>query len=724
MMRKARNHTTVKLKLPNPCTQTAPNEINTYSDGSLHDPAAPQFSLGGAGVWWPNRQVQLPDEHDHRQHDEQAYAGPIAPSESEIAEVDQRDAGLMLTTFLQGFGGSSTRMELAASILALASDIPVHIGTDSQAFMTKALSIQELIGTGKHMRRPWGTQIDGDLWEIYHNHLKAKGIHALRITKVKGHATQEMVDNKQVKERDKAGNDMADIAAEQGVQMQGQSTVQLGARYAQRQKDYIHLTKHIHDHLLKTYKVRKQLMDEVKEQERQQEERQHRDQQLLRRPQAVPAPKRQRLQPHVRAELPPAEAVAEGKRRQIGFELQTINCGDFRQRHPWAEQLQSFLGRLTFSKASSLRNGCTWLELFILYHLAGYNLHTAQQRPDARTKPTLGHQMKEFRLATRRMVSTMCREVDRQFFRGAPQQVLRLHGCGINTGLAVMPMQLHLRPGVRDHLAAQVLRSQRRLTISEAHKIMREHRHIPLKGIQTRGRTRWMTTLKMWEGGKIFEGEAQHATSIQSTSSTPSSSTTPWTSTTPPTLSSATTTPILSTATSTCAMAINGAAAAAEATRHNGKPNVIYFKCPRCPTATDASRKAFDLAKLDGKTWCKSCSRSLPIKEWRCICGIPWHTCNRHKNEPARIRQVTVHTGSAKPQVLPRRLDNLSHHIDEWLDNQPPKRAKLEERRNQVDLGVHFLVCANPSLVPVINPNMLGPKLKRKFSHLMQEVAK
>ena len=170
-------------------------------------------------------------------------------------------------------------------------------------------------------------------------------------------------------------------------------------------------------------------------------------------------------------------------------------------------------------------------------------------------------------------------------------------------------------------------------------------------------------------------------------------------------------------------MAINGAAAAAaEASRHHRRPGAVYFKCPRCPTATDASRKAFDLSKLDGKTWCNACRRSLLIKEWSCRCGVPWHTCEQHRQEPERTRNVAVQAGRTRQQVFPRRLGNSSHHIDEWLDNQPSKRPKLEERRNLVDLGVHFVVGSNPS-PGAINPNMLGPKLKRKFSHLIQEVA-
>ena len=126
----------------------------------------------------------------------------------------------MLITYLQGFGGSSTRMEIAAAIIALASRQPVHMGTDSKAFMDKALKLHHLIEQDKQPRRTWGTQHDGDLWKIYYEHAKHKGTNAIAITKMKGHATQKIEDNV-VRECDKLGNDMADSAAEEGVKLLG-----------------------------------------------------------------------------------------------------------------------------------------------------------------------------------------------------------------------------------------------------------------------------------------------------------------------------------------------------------------------------------------------------------------------------------------------------------------------------------------------------------------------
>ena len=58
---------------------------------------------------------------------------------------------------------------------------------------------------------------DGDLWEIFHEVIKQKGHLAVKLTKVKGHATEEHIKEGISKQRDKEGNDYADQNADRGV---------------------------------------------------------------------------------------------------------------------------------------------------------------------------------------------------------------------------------------------------------------------------------------------------------------------------------------------------------------------------------------------------------------------------------------------------------------------------------------------------------------------------
>ena len=61
-------------------------------------------------------------------------------------------------------------------------------------------------------------QVDGDLWEIFARAVNARGPWSIAVTKVKGHATAEEVENGKVQEEDKKGNDKADDAATCGKQ--------------------------------------------------------------------------------------------------------------------------------------------------------------------------------------------------------------------------------------------------------------------------------------------------------------------------------------------------------------------------------------------------------------------------------------------------------------------------------------------------------------------------
>ncbi len=131
----------------------------------------------------------------------------------------------MLYIPIGGYTGSSTRTELAARIIAICANGPVHIGTDSKAFMDKAHGIMHRIRHHRGGRINYKVVYDGDLWEHFEKAVKTKGVHAIRITKVQGHVTQEQVDSKQYRAVDKRGNDKADEAADVGSALYGKDVI-------------------------------------------------------------------------------------------------------------------------------------------------------------------------------------------------------------------------------------------------------------------------------------------------------------------------------------------------------------------------------------------------------------------------------------------------------------------------------------------------------------------
>ena len=117
----ARNEDMCKLPLPPKIRGEPPEKPNGYTDGSYVNSAGSFWGLGGVGVWWPTRQTQE----------------GLAQAEEVFTNVEQLHQGTLMWQTFNDLRGSSTRCEIGAMLLAMLREIPIHIGTDSQAMLTK-----------------------------------------------------------------------------------------------------------------------------------------------------------------------------------------------------------------------------------------------------------------------------------------------------------------------------------------------------------------------------------------------------------------------------------------------------------------------------------------------------------------------------------------------------------------------------------------------------------
>ena len=101
--------------------------------------------------------------------------------------------GVALYTPIGGYSGISTRTEPAAAIIAISAHGPIHLGTDSKAFATRANWLLELVALKSKPKRKLNLMTDGDLWEHFNNVIMAKGARSIKISWVKGHATEEHI---------------------------------------------------------------------------------------------------------------------------------------------------------------------------------------------------------------------------------------------------------------------------------------------------------------------------------------------------------------------------------------------------------------------------------------------------------------------------------------------------------------------------------------------------
>ena len=130
----------------------------------------------------------------------------------------------MSWTSFNELSNSSTRCEVGGARMAIQADGPVHSGIDNQTTVTMCNNIIEhqkkrkevrlenekgamiIGGSTSHLhkksmsKRPWDLVKNGDLWESIEEAIEEKGPRSVKVTKVKGHATNEMVEEGKVRE--------------------------------------------------------------------------------------------------------------------------------------------------------------------------------------------------------------------------------------------------------------------------------------------------------------------------------------------------------------------------------------------------------------------------------------------------------------------------------------------------------------------------------------------
>ena len=104
------------------------------------------------------------------------------------------------------------RAEMWGVVLALQTSRAVHLGVDNLGVVRH---VDRLL-RGSRGPKPFELVNDGDLLLLLECMLNRRGLDTVRISKVKGHADDAMVQHGQVRREDRLGNDAADEAADFG----------------------------------------------------------------------------------------------------------------------------------------------------------------------------------------------------------------------------------------------------------------------------------------------------------------------------------------------------------------------------------------------------------------------------------------------------------------------------------------------------------------------------
>ena len=300
----ARSEEMMKLPMPPRIRGKPPEKPNGYTDGSYVNSAGNFWGLGGVGVWWPTRQTQE----------------GLAQAEEVFTYVEQLTQGTLMWQTFNDLRGSSTRCEIGAMLLAMLREIPIHIGTDSQAMLTKLQQMLEHAASKEQaelythdgrmklggnasplqsetpFKKHWHQQQDGDLWEIMNESIQSRGHESIKAKKVKGHATEAMIEAGLVEPEDKDGNDWADAAAGRGTNKFSRLAT-MARQISIRHERYRQLMASIHKFIISMLKAHKEEVE-------------------VRKKQADPLGNKENMKQHVARRLDQAEG--EGSNERIG----------------------------------------------------------------------------------------------------------------------------------------------------------------------------------------------------------------------------------------------------------------------------------------------------------------------------------------------------------------------------------------------------------------------
>ena len=163
--------------LPMAVQGDAPDDPNCFSDGSFTKPAAPEYGLDSAAVWYPSRP-----------------AGPsVLEDQYGLFQISDQEPGVALLGYLGGYRSSSSRIELVGTIMSMLANFPVHLAGDNLAVVNKASDLRAWLLDNPDLPPPgqlFALGKNSDSWSMFFQQLAARGPRSFKFKKTKGHALE------------------------------------------------------------------------------------------------------------------------------------------------------------------------------------------------------------------------------------------------------------------------------------------------------------------------------------------------------------------------------------------------------------------------------------------------------------------------------------------------------------------------------------------------------
>ena len=223
----------------------------------------------------------------------------------------------------------------------------------------------------------------------------AKGPRAICITKVKGHATQEMVDEGTVKAAHKEGNDGADKGADKGAVEEQQELSDAARKYASRQWKYKKLMARMHLYIIH---LRKATKDKIEALEKQMN----------------PFDDKEKMKQLIPDRLTYADAKGPRETENISTRrIEEHDEADPEERGK-AEKARCFIDNVRWKNTEEARGGITWIEFYIYFilHGGGKDIEKDKDESPLAKMPSLQNAIAEFKRRVRLVTKVSVDEAD------------------------------------------------------------------------------------------------------------------------------------------------------------------------------------------------------------------------------------------------------------------------------------------------------------------------
>ena len=236
---------------------------------------------------------------------------------------------------------------------------------------------------------------DGDLLEHFYEVVKAKGARAIKITWVKGHATDQHVKDGKTTEKNKVGNQIADEVADLGTALHGELIMKAAKHMSSRHNQYLQLMKDVSQHTIEAYRIHRILTEH-----------------------------NEKLEEIAKAELENRKVTYEpltsypehGSAKRIKNIASIHDFAKHCKNNNIAHNIEHFLANIAIKECEGNDRGITWIEMYILYRIRGNPAPYDYNERKAKNMKTASQQIKEFTRQVRAAVARTVDEGERKLF--------------------------------------------------------------------------------------------------------------------------------------------------------------------------------------------------------------------------------------------------------------------------------------------------------------------